>query len=258
MGFCLLRRDGDTVALIAATLFATRAEALAEISRLSAGEGIDADEVFLLDIDAAMPVLIVPQPPAAEGPEAANEVATPAAEETGETTQTADSTAPASVLAVEAAIAEAVLAGSDAPETDAEEPPPLEEASDEPEVPLEDLPIIEDTAHWGSRRPTPGRRSRSRQRSPSEWACRLSSGPVLPLRLQLRPGVLQRERPVEHERAGRRVGSGRSSRGARTARSRRPAPRRARARRSTPEHGLRVGVEVLEQSRPSAPGYGLA
>jgi hypothetical protein len=47
---------------------------------------------------------------------------------------------------VEAAIAEAVLAGSDAPEALAEEPPPLEEASDEPEVPLEDLPIIEDTA----------------------------------------------------------------------------------------------------------------
>jgi len=144
MGFCLLRRDGDAVALIAATVFATRAEALAEVSRLSAGDGIDADEVFVLDIDAAMPVLIVAQPAAAEAPQAASEEAVAAAEEPGDTTLTADSTAPASVLEVEAAIAEAVLAGSEASDADVEEPHAVEESSEEPASPVEDLPIAED------------------------------------------------------------------------------------------------------------------
>jgi hypothetical protein len=144
MSFCLLRRDGDAVALIAATLFSTRAEALAEISRLSAGDGIDADEVFLVDIDAAMPVLIVPQPATAEAPHATAEETLHAPEETSDATAASESTTPASVLEVETAIAEAVLAGSEAPETEAEVPQAPEEASDEEQVPAADLSIAED------------------------------------------------------------------------------------------------------------------
>jgi hypothetical protein len=144
MGFCLLRRDADAVALIASTVFSTRAEALAEISRLSAGDGIDADEVFVVDIDAAMPVLIVAPSSPPEAKPAADEEAVAATEEPIDTTLAPDITATASVLEVEAAIAEAVLAGSEALEADVGEPHAAEEASDEPESPVEDLPIAED------------------------------------------------------------------------------------------------------------------
>lgn len=144
MGFCLLRRDGDAVALIDATLFSTRAEALAEISRLSAGDGIDADEVFLVDIDAAMPVLIVPQPATAQARHATAEETPHAPEETRDPTLASESTTPASVLAVETAIAEAVLAGSDAPDGEAEVPQAPEEPPDEEQVPEGDLSIAED------------------------------------------------------------------------------------------------------------------
>jgi len=134
MGFCLLRRDGDTVALIVSSIFETRADALAEVARLSAGEGLAADEVFMVDIDAAVPVLIV-APPSAEPPVEAEADKTveeqPQAAELSSSSEDAEGPEPA-VVEVEAAIAEAVLehAEEQAAEPPAE-PPDLVEPSDE-------------------------------------------------------------------------------------------------------------------------------
>ncbi len=111
MGFCLLRRDGESVALIVSSVFQTRAEALGEVSRLSAGEGIGADEVFVVDLDAAMPVLIVaPAPEEPSGGAVTSEapVSGPAHEESTPAADTTESPE-AAVIEVEAAIAEAVL-----------------------------------------------------------------------------------------------------------------------------------------------------
>ena len=71
MGYFLLGRDADTVSLVSPSLFDSRQAALAELSRISAtGDGVVPDEVFVVDLDSATPVLIVsaaaPAPPVGE------------------------------------------------------------------------------------------------------------------------------------------------------------------------------------------------
>jgi len=61
MGFFLLGRESDEVRLIAPALFSTRHEALSELARLSAlPDGIPAEELFVVDLESAIPVLLVP------------------------------------------------------------------------------------------------------------------------------------------------------------------------------------------------------
>lgn len=134
MGFCLLRRDGDAVALIVSRVFETRAEALGEISRLSAGEGMGADEVFVVDIDAAMPVLIV-TPAAQESPDDAVAPDALEPEPAYPRTSETDQDRVAGVIEVEAVIAEAVVELNDL-----ETVPPVEEAAAE-EPPAEEPPV---------------------------------------------------------------------------------------------------------------------
>ena len=116
MGFFLLRRDGDVVTLIAPTVLGTRQEALAEVSRASAAGALDADEVFVIDLDTATPVLIVSplSPPADTGVPALED---PAAGEPDATGGAQDDSATGNeallVTRVEAAIAEAILADAE-------------------------------------------------------------------------------------------------------------------------------------------------
>ena len=61
MAFFLIGRGAhDDVRLLSGSLFATRQDAMAELSRLSAQPGYDAwdDEVFVADLDAGVPVLL--------------------------------------------------------------------------------------------------------------------------------------------------------------------------------------------------------
>lgn len=136
MGFFLLRRDGDAVTLIAPTVFDSRHEALGEVSRATAEGSLDADEVFVVDLDAATPVLIVAPPPLAVEPEVPE----------------------AQVEPVEAPIAAAVLADANAaspPEPVSEEPlePPVEQ-SDSPETPQPE-PAAETVARTWPWEPVP-------------------------------------------------------------------------------------------------------
>jgi hypothetical protein len=136
MGFFLLRRDGDVVTLIAPTVFGSRQEALAEVSRASVDGALDADEIFVIDLDAATPVLIVSPPPLPVEPEL------PAAEEAvieesplpgdAQDEDAAAEIAAAPIVEVEDAIAAAVLADAEEslpPQTKDEEAP-----EEEPEV----------------------------------------------------------------------------------------------------------------------------
>ncbi|MBE0416526.1 MAG: hypothetical protein IBX63_02010 [Coriobacteriia bacterium] len=147
MGFFLLRRDGDAVALIASTVFGTRQEALAEVSRMSAAGAPDADEIFVIDLDAATPVLIVaPSPslaveglPVEEAPSAPDEPEEDSAPGEG----VATSSEAAVVVEVEEPIAEAILADvgpaeEQKPETEAA----LEEEVAEPDVVAETEPVM--------------------------------------------------------------------------------------------------------------------
>ncbi len=60
MGYFLLGRDADTVRLVSPSLFDSRQAALAELSRISTTGGSPVpDEVFVVDLDSATPVLIV-------------------------------------------------------------------------------------------------------------------------------------------------------------------------------------------------------
>jgi len=144
MGFFLLRRDGDVVTLIVSTMFGSRQEALAEVSRASAEGALHADEIFVIDLDAATPVLIVSPPPLPV------ESAIPAAEEpvieesplTGDAPDedAAAEIAAAPIVEVEEAIAAAVLA--DAEESLPPQPKDEEASEDEPEVSeLQSAPI---------------------------------------------------------------------------------------------------------------------
>ena len=83
MGFFLIGRGADdSVRLLSSSLFATRQDALAELSRLSAQPGYDAWEleVFVADLESGAPVLLV-RPEASETrapvPEALAEAAAP-------------------------------------------------------------------------------------------------------------------------------------------------------------------------------------
>ncbi len=74
MAFILLSRDGSEVRLLDPAVFETRQQALSAIARN--GSLADTEEVFVVDLDAATPVLIVPQhTPASLEPEAPAEVA---------------------------------------------------------------------------------------------------------------------------------------------------------------------------------------
>lgn len=89
MGYILLGRVADEVTLVSHTLFETRQAALAELSRVSAVPGSSVpDEVFVVDIESAMPVLIVPQagPAAVDHPEEAE----PAPASSGEVAESID------------------------------------------------------------------------------------------------------------------------------------------------------------------------
>ncbi len=63
MAFILLVRDGDTVRLFGPTVFETRQEALSELPHAGAIRG--SEELFLVDLDAITPVIVVSQEPAA-------------------------------------------------------------------------------------------------------------------------------------------------------------------------------------------------
>src|SRR5665647_588852 len=99
--------------------------------------------------------------------------------------------------------------------------------------------------HWAERAIGWARRGRPAQ-----------SGRVVPsLRLQFRPGVPEGERPVEHERTGRRVGIGAEV--AEPLELHGLAGRQAGERRlyeTAPEHGLAVRVQVLEEVATAGPG----
>ncbi len=76
MSFFLIGRDEDgAISLLSETAAPTRNEALAELSRLTAEPGFDrwTDEVFVLDLDAGTPVLMVRpatvEPPVVAEPE---------------------------------------------------------------------------------------------------------------------------------------------------------------------------------------------
>jgi hypothetical protein len=145
MGFFLLRRDGDAVTLIAPAVFGSRQEALAEVSRASADGALDADEIFVIDLDAAMPVLIVSPPPLpveSETPaveEPVIEESPPADDASDEDASREIAAAP--VLEVEDAIAAAVLA--DAGESLSPQPKDEEAPEEEPEVSEAESPPIE-------------------------------------------------------------------------------------------------------------------
>jgi hypothetical protein len=130
MGFFLLRRDGDAVTLITPTVFDSRHEALAEVSRASAEGALDADEIFVIDLDAATQVLIVsppppaPEPEAPEPPEPFAEEEVPAVDAPGDGDEAMVPAAP--VELVEAPIAAAILAAAEAAS-------PESVAADEPE-----------------------------------------------------------------------------------------------------------------------------
>jgi hypothetical protein len=136
MGFFLLRRDGDVVTLIAPTVFGSRQEALAEVLRASVDGALDADEIFVIDLDAATPVLIVSPPPlpvesgipAAEEP--VTEKSPPAVDAPDEDASAVIAATP--IVEVEDAIAAAVLA--DAEESLPPQPRDEEAPEEEPEV----------------------------------------------------------------------------------------------------------------------------
>ena len=143
MGFVLLRRDDGEVTLITPSVFDTRREALDEVTQASADGHLAADEVFLVDLDASTPVLIVtpPSAPEEEAPiEAADSVATePAA--VAPPVELAVSAAAPSTIEVEDAIAEAIIADAEeqgVEDVPAEAPSAVEdvlEPLDEPGVP---------------------------------------------------------------------------------------------------------------------------
>lgn len=107
MGFCLLRRDGETVSLIVPQVFATRPEALAEVSALSATMDLAAEEVLLVDLEAAIPILVVPQPVAEQVSE--EDYETPV-EPHGQARDVLVAEEPPDAIEVEPAIAEAIIA----------------------------------------------------------------------------------------------------------------------------------------------------
>ncbi len=135
MGFFLLGRDGDGVMTISPGLFATRQEALAELSRLSAEGGVPlTDEVFVVDLDAATPVLLVAQAPVTPSP--AEEPTAPGVEDDVRVSDASVWEAPVEPEAeavaepVEPAVAEAVLADledSPVPDVADQEAPAAEE-----------------------------------------------------------------------------------------------------------------------------------
>ncbi|MDF1541760.1 MAG: hypothetical protein RQ731_01580 [Anaerosomatales bacterium] len=120
MGFVLLRRDDGEVTLITPRIFATRREALDEVTRASADGHLAADEVVLVDLDASTPVLIVTPPPAQEEavPEHDEDSAEPEAGTAAALIETAASAPLPPTIDVEDAIAEAIIA--DAEERDLE------------------------------------------------------------------------------------------------------------------------------------------
>ncbi len=63
MAFILLVRDGDTTRLFTPAVFESRQAALAELPRAGAITGTE--ELFLVDLDAATPVIVVAQEAAA-------------------------------------------------------------------------------------------------------------------------------------------------------------------------------------------------
>jgi hypothetical protein len=161
MGFFLLRRDGDTVALIVPTVFSNRHEALAEMSRISGEGALDADEVFVVDLDSATPVLILAPPPSsgAEMPSESVEDL-PVSDEDDVIVESDEDASvpdvadldiePAAVVEVEEAIAEAVLADAELPieqepeaETEPVEQEFEEELEEEPEPDADDTESAE-------------------------------------------------------------------------------------------------------------------
>lgn len=132
MGFFLLGRGpNDDLALLSDVAHATKSDAMAELSRLTADPGFahwDAD-VFVVDMDAAMPVLLVrpasaekdkaPDVVEAEFEESAAAIESPEVEAVVAVepveTDAAEETAPEAdeALVVEEPIAEAVLADAD-------------------------------------------------------------------------------------------------------------------------------------------------
>ncbi|MBW6468227.1 MAG: hypothetical protein K0B85_03605 [Coriobacteriia bacterium] len=112
MGFVLLRRDDGEVTLITPMIFATRREALDEVTRVSAAGHLAADEVVLVDLDASTPVLIVTPPPAQEEavPEQDVDSAAPEAGTAAVPVETAASAPLPPTIEVEDAIAEAIIA----------------------------------------------------------------------------------------------------------------------------------------------------
>lgn len=135
MGFFLLGRgrEAGELRLISTEVYAGRSDAVEALTKLSAEPGFahyDA-EVFVLDLDTGMPVVLVaPAPAAVEAPAEA-----PAAEPAEEVAEEAVADAgvwEAPVEEVEPAIAEAVEAELVAEEPLAEEPEP--EPEPEPEV----------------------------------------------------------------------------------------------------------------------------
>jgi hypothetical protein len=137
MGFFLLRRDGDVVTLIAPTVFGSRQEALDEVTRVSSEGVLDADEIFVIDLDAATPVIILAPPsppveseiPTAEEPDIEESPLTGAAPDE----DAAAEIAAAPIVEVEEAIAAAVLA--DAEESLPLQPQDEESPAEEPEAP---------------------------------------------------------------------------------------------------------------------------
>ena len=126
MGFFLLGRghDAGALRLFSDVVYETRQEALAALADLTSDPGFEHtdDEVFVVDLDAATPVLLVPapatqatQPPTPEPIVASDVIETPATPaEPEEPTEPKAETPPPEP--VEPAIAAAVLAEASADE----------------------------------------------------------------------------------------------------------------------------------------------
>lgn len=82
MAFILLSRDGTEVRLLDSAVFDTRHQALNALAR--GGGIVDSDEVFVVDLDSATPVIIMPQQQS-PAPVVVEEVATPEYVEDAET-----------------------------------------------------------------------------------------------------------------------------------------------------------------------------